>query len=88
MSMKSAPSTKVSPLQRHGPLSSKFCELAMAYFPDSTSRRAASVRLSRWIRADTALRHALQNEGWKSGSHSLTPRQLRAFVRIMGMPLY
>lgn len=87
MPLRSAAPAATAPNGQTRHLSSKFCELAAAYFPDSPSRRAASVRLSRWIRSDTALRRALQNEGWKSGNHSLTPRQLRAFVSIMGMPL-
>lgn len=66
--------------------SCRFCDLAAAYFPQSPSRRAASVRLSRWIKADRALFLALTAAGWRSGNRVLTPRQRRAFESVMGRP--
>lgn len=62
-----------------------FFELALRYFPDS-SPKAATDKLSRWIRLSGNLREKLLALDWHPGNKLLTPKQAMCIVGHLGEP--
>lgn len=60
-------------------------ELGQMYFPNSTSKSAAS-QLVRWLKFNQKLWVELADAGYRSGQRLLTPRQVGLVFRYLGEP--
>lgn len=60
-------------------------EIAMQYFPYSTSR-SASNQLRKWIDIHSTLKNELLNNGWTNGCRFLTPKQVKLIYYYLGEP--
>lgn len=60
-------------------------EIAMQYFPYSTSR-SASNQLRKWINIHSSLKNELLNNGWTNGCRFLTPKQVELIYYYLGEP--
>ena len=61
-------------------------DLAMAYFPNSTSKETARRNLQRWIKRNPELRENLQASGYRATQHYLSPRQVKIIYDMLGEP--
>ena len=60
-------------------------EIATLYFPDITPK-SASEKLTSWINNCKPLARKLSKTGYKSGTHSLTERQISMIFDFLGEP--
>lgn len=60
-------------------------ELAMLYFPNSTSH-SARAQLKRWILRNKRLLAALSDAGYYQGQRIFTPKQVRVIVEHLDPP--
>ena len=60
-------------------------ELGQMYFPNSTSKSAAS-QLVRWLKYNKRLWTELTETGYYSGQRLLTPRQVSLVFQYLGEP--
>ena len=60
-------------------------ELATLYFP-AISPKSASEKLTSWINNCKPLVRKLSKTGYKSGTHSLTERQISMIYDFLGEP--
>lgn len=61
-------------------------ELAMMYFPTSSSPHTAVNHLMAWINRCMPLRQALDAKGYKKSAKFFTPKEVKEIVEYLGCP--